>query len=993
MSKNTQTSELINYISYNNGTGSIVLTTIPSASINTDKFLVSDSGTIKYRTAAQLLSDVGAQTALSGSGFVKISGTTISYDNSTYATQTYVGTAISNLVASAPATLDTLNELATALGNDANFATTVATSIGTKQAQLSGSGFVKISGTTISYDNSTYLTTGSASSTYLPLAGGTLTGDVTISKNSTATFKLKGATTNGFDLQNDVGGGYIWNRDNTPIYFGTNNTEKLNIGSDGTSTFKGPGIIIDRPTSSSGEPFLFFNKNGVTRGSIYGGDGTAGLRFFSDVSTFSGTLSATSATFSGSASVINTFNLYKTGGTTLGGQLAYDSAINQLYLWNNVSSGYFSIYTNSVERLTILSGGNVGINTNNPLAKLHVTYAGTDGASVKLCGTGGSTNGNFVYSLASDYSDSFPLNVFATNHGNAARTNTLVRIHSNETENGGLPLRVTAQGTIASSTYEAIAVNYIGDVGIGTSTPTAKLHVKGANARIRLTGDTYTSVEIEDGGTGDPGYIRTYNYGTANMQLGEGGTYFNVGNIGIGTSNPTAQLSGTKGLSIVDATNAALGLSNGTNHWLNYLSGTSYRIWNNSVSEVMTFLLNGKVGIGTTNPLSPFHQVTEQTNYTGESRIGGSTTAFGVVTNYTQASATAASIYVSPGYGNSGMTFKLGAGSGNTDQLVLKGDGSISIGTSSGGYKLFVSTTSTGAFNLNAANCTVGAPMIDFYDTGRSQETVISSTDGTTTGTYIASYSNHPLLLGAYANSTPTAKMTIATTGNVGIGTSSPTSLLHIGTSTSGNQKLTHWGEPGFTANYGLILRGDSSDGVFKFFGLNNGSESGSPLFSMNRASANSAFGTPTTSTYSRLNVNGSVMMNRSKYNWYQGYWTGNSTYWHMKTNLWGGGSPNGNIQYTMSLFKGYLYSYGDASIREGAYGFHNWVGTIYNPSSTGNLFTTVYVSSDGYIVLVVPSCSGETGITIDWHQAYGYPFAEAQVTAAKLYGATTGGY
>ena len=51
---------------------------------------------------------------------------------SSYATQSYVATQISNLVASAPTTLDTLNELATALGNDPNFATTIATSIGTK---------------------------------------------------------------------------------------------------------------------------------------------------------------------------------------------------------------------------------------------------------------------------------------------------------------------------------------------------------------------------------------------------------------------------------------------------------------------------------------------------------------------------------------------------------------------------------------------------------------------------------------------------------------------------------------------------------------------------------------------------------------------------------------------------------------------------------------------------------------------------------------------
>lgn len=48
------------------------------------------------------------------------------------ATQSYVTTAISNLVNAAPSTLDTLNELAAALGNDANFATTVTNSIATK---------------------------------------------------------------------------------------------------------------------------------------------------------------------------------------------------------------------------------------------------------------------------------------------------------------------------------------------------------------------------------------------------------------------------------------------------------------------------------------------------------------------------------------------------------------------------------------------------------------------------------------------------------------------------------------------------------------------------------------------------------------------------------------------------------------------------------------------------------------------------------------------
>jgi hypothetical protein len=45
-----------------------------------------------------------------------------------------------------------------------------------KQNILNGTGFVKASGPNITYDNSSYLTTSSAASTYLPLTGGTLTG-------------------------------------------------------------------------------------------------------------------------------------------------------------------------------------------------------------------------------------------------------------------------------------------------------------------------------------------------------------------------------------------------------------------------------------------------------------------------------------------------------------------------------------------------------------------------------------------------------------------------------------------------------------------------------------------------------------------------------------------------------------------------------------------------------------------------------------------------
>jgi len=101
-------------------------------------------------------------------------------DSSTkIATTAFVGTEVSNLVDSAPSTLNTLNELAAALGDDANFSTTVTNSIAAK----------------------------------LPLAGGTMTGNITLGDSNKAIF---GA---GSDLQifHDGSANYIQGNSNLNI--------------------------------------------------------------------------------------------------------------------------------------------------------------------------------------------------------------------------------------------------------------------------------------------------------------------------------------------------------------------------------------------------------------------------------------------------------------------------------------------------------------------------------------------------------------------------------------------------------------------------------------------------------------------------------------------------------------------------------------------------------------------------------------------------------
>lgn len=92
-------------------------------------------GTNLYFTNARASAAAPVQSVAGRTGAVTLAVADVSGAAST----TYVDTAVANLVASAPAALNTLNELATALGNDANFSTTVTNSIATKLSLSGGS--------------------------------------------------------------------------------------------------------------------------------------------------------------------------------------------------------------------------------------------------------------------------------------------------------------------------------------------------------------------------------------------------------------------------------------------------------------------------------------------------------------------------------------------------------------------------------------------------------------------------------------------------------------------------------------------------------------------------------------------------------------------------------------------------------------------------------------------------------------------------------------
>ena len=163
------------------------------------------------------------------------------------ATKGYVDTEVSGLVDSAPSTLNTLNELAAALGDDASFSTTVTNSIAAK----------------------------------LPLAGGTMTGDIDANSNTVSGLKAPSAS-------NDA---------TTKTYVDTADALKLNL-SGGTlsgNLAMGSNKVtgLDTPTASG---------DATTKGYVDGilGSATAAATSASAAST-SATSAATSATASASS--------------------------------------------------------------------------------------------------------------------------------------------------------------------------------------------------------------------------------------------------------------------------------------------------------------------------------------------------------------------------------------------------------------------------------------------------------------------------------------------------------------------------------------------------------------------------------------------------------------------------------------------------------------------------------------------------------------------
>jgi hypothetical protein len=432
-----------------------------------------------------------------------------------------------------------------------------------------------------------------------------------------------------------------------------------------------------------------------------------------------------------------------------------------VFLLGTFSNTNFVLGTNNTENMRITTAGNVGIGTSSPSTILHLSST-----SPELSFTATSLN----------------------------RTSTV-----GMGDGANFYIKNTSAGNMYISDYNSVYIAYGAssqNVGIGTTSPSAKLQVKGAGATTGITFQTTDSSDnqtfyVLDGGragikyypfmiahsssvtpTGDP-YLQV---ATSTLYVSQSG------NVGIGTSSPSQKLHVSAGNFLISGT--AIGSGADANSGLRIVAPISTTHYNwmlgaqqniNSAFEITpsttvggttfstptaVFLQNGNVGIGNT---SPGYKLDVSGIINTTSAPGSYGTIIRVRDTVTSGTESFGGVHFtsSPGtdYTIGKWTTAAGAGllqirdQAGIQFVTINSSGNVGIGTSSPGYKLEV----------------VGAVSASTYYGDGSNLTNIGSGSVSAAGSDgQLQYNNSGLFGGAsrlYYNDT---------TNKVGIGTSSP---------------------------------------------------------------------------------------------------------------------------------------------------------------------------------------------------------------------------
>jgi hypothetical protein len=434
-----------------------------------------------------------------------------------------------------------------------------------------------------------------------------------------------------------------------------------------------------------------------------------------------------------------------------------------------------------VEAMRINSSANVGIGV-VPSA-WGLSGSGYRAVEVAAAGNGffsgpNETNitANAYYDTSWKYGGNFPAATYSLNAG----------IHRWSTAIGG-----TTGNAITFA--ERMRIDNSGNVGIGTSSPTALLNVSSAAVMSRFQTGSATDGRIEFAyNTTDIGYLNMASatqlelYGRSGvaLALGAGGSermrINSAGNVGIGTASPGAKLdvSGEATFFVSGSTDRItinpqatgsgvrlLATNSSASGYAPLILDASVNIFRNSTVETMRITSAGNVGIGTTSPVTRFH--VSQSN-------AGDYASVALLSNSADAAADRTGIYGSPAPGTAnpyrgGITFWPGSSgavsihTGNNttpgagERMRIDGNGNVGVNQTP---------------NASQGRVQINQPL------GSSINGALRLTDNATTSFVFnnissglsALWSSGALAFGT-ASDTFTERMRIDTSGNLLVGT------------------------------------------------------------------------------------------------------------------------------------------------------------------------------------------------------------------------------
>jgi uncharacterized protein (DUF2132 family) len=469
----------------------------------------------------------------------------------------------------------------------------------------------------------------------------------------------------------------------------------------------------------------------------------------------------------------------------------------------------------NTELVRIDPSGDVGIGTSVPGALLDVSYgdyqnAGTIRMGADLGTNTSRTNATRKWGLITGYNYTNASAAIPIIGYDSANTYTAINIGGGTSAIAASPTYISFYTTSSLSTYgtERVRIDSSGNVGIGTLTPSTKLAVEGGSvSTVNITGsDVRYSFDIR---TLVGGAIGFNNAAASNVYgVVTGSAYFGVaqafpivfttagaeririeagGNVGIGTTVPNAKFDVRPDSSWVGSEAVIIDTDGGNNPRIKLYrpdgaSATSsyaihlrndsgnLNILNTGVnatlgSETVTskFYINtvGNVGIGTTNPVAKLQVVG---NISGSSFTSSVSNAVGFLGTSSWANNVVSASYATTAQTanalNTGNSYTI---AGLTNNGTLSQQGTLSMGS---GYQILATTGTTS----NPGIAFVGDTNTGIYSSG-------ADTIGLVTG--------------------GSEKVTINSTGNVGIGTNNPAFKLDVSGSgvnaRIGNAEIGQW--------------------------------------------------------------------------------------------------------------------------------------------------------------------------------------------------------